>query len=686
MKVCSACRRCYDDSVLSCTERNHDSLIEARPGSREIITNYSLDFLLECDVISETYTATNILLNQPCAVKTVGANLIGIVQQLRERFQNEAQTAAAVDHPNVVRVYESGMLDSNEFYVVTESVEGETLREYLNSVGSPSEKNAVKIARQMAEGLEAAHAAGVKHRNLNPTNIVLTSSPENGLQVKIQNFDFGNVRQVAASAIPDSEPHLNWLRYSSPEQCAAQTTDARTDIYSLGVVLYEMLEGQPPFNAPDAAELIRKQINEQPQPVKVSNFDVRALLTHTLMLALQKSPTSRLQTANAFARQLRHIEQLMTRSQIPVQAFERISVLNTTSSNVRMTQNNAFAAKSSNSFSEEIQLSVQETAKTVTLNSVEAEQPDLLKETVQEDNLVENVSVSPPELVFVKQKKVGDFQLASELDSTENKLAEGVPSEWEIIQVEREEFDCAAVVSEPFRLMDDSAVDPFEPESVISPAASIEETPAQPAKANLLFSYTAGRELRQSMMLSRPILAGASLAALLISAIIGVLINEKFQHSASQPLTATVPVLESASLPKPEEQTLTVSRNTVITEESDTEESDVSDLEKYTPMKLENSVSAAPLQGNKSQPHVEKVADKTKAKQKVKFENFVPEDTFRGDKSQSPIEKAANKTKTKQNTSLNKKLAPKKQISAPTEPDVHTRPRIVEEGTARRKN
>jgi len=635
---------------LSCIEENHDSPIEARPGSREIITNYRLDFLLECDAISETYTATNILLDQPCAVKTVDANLISTVQLLREQFQNEAQTAAAVDHPNVVRVYESGMLDSNEFFMVTESVEGETLREYLNSVGSPSEKNAVMIARQTAEGLEAAHAAGVKHRNLNLTNIILTSSLENGLLVKIQNFDFGNVRQMAASAISDSEPHLNWLRYSSPEQCAAQMTDVRTDIYSLGVILYEMLEGRPPFDAPDAAEHIRKQINEQPQPVKISNFDIRALITHTLMLALQKSPTSRLQTANAFARQLRHIEQLMTRSQIPVQAFERISALNTTSSSVQMTQNNALAAKSDNSFFEEIQPSVQETAKTVTVNSVEAEQPDLLKETVREGRVIENVSPAPPELIFVNQKKADDSQLASEFSSAESKLTEDVPSEWEIIQAEREEFDWASVASEPFRFEDESVVDPYESESVISPAAGIEETPAQPAKENLLFSYSTGRVLQQSMMLSRPILAGASLAALLISAIIGVLLNEKFQHSPSQPATATAPVPESASMPVSEELTLTASRNTAITEESETEESDVSDLGEYTPMKFENSVPEAPLRDNKSQPPIEKAADKIKAKQKVKFENFVPEDTFRGDKSQSPIEKAANKTKTKQNT------------------------------------
>jgi len=577
------------------------------------------------------------------------------------------------------------VLESNEFYMVTEPVEGQTLREYLNSVGSPSEKNAVMIARQTAEGLEAAHAAGVQHRNLNLTNIIITSSAENGLLVKIHNFDFGNVRQMAASATFDSEPHLDWLRYSSPEQCAAQTTDVRSDIYSLGVVLYEMLEERPPFDAPDAAELIHKQINEQPQPAKISNFDIRALLTHTLMLALQKNPARRLPSANAFVRQLRHIEQLVTRSPIPVQTFERLSAPNTTSNSVQIIEKNAFAAKFGSSFFEELQPSAQVIAETVTINSSEAEQVDLLKETVLEDKVVENVSPAQSELIFVKQKKAVDSQLASEFSSEESKLAEDTPSERETVQAEREEFDYAEFASEPLRF-EDEFDDLSEPESVISPAASIEETLTQPAKANLLFSHSAGNELRQSMMLSRPILAGAGFA-LFISAIIGIALNEKFQLAASQPLTAAAPVLEPASIPKSEEQTLTASKDTAITKESEieteepeTEEADVSDSRKYTPVKFDKPEPATPSRGNKSQPlKIQPPKEETVSKTKTK-QNTTP------DKKLVSEERTTNKTKAKQNTTPDKKLAPKKQISVLTESDIFKRPRVVKDGSARRKN
>ena len=677
MKICSACRRCYEDTVLSCVEENHDSLIEARSGSREITTNYRLEFLLECDAISETYTATNVLLDEPCVVTTIDGNLSGAARQLFEQFQNEARTAAIIDHPNVVRVYESGILESNEFYVVTEAVEGQTLREYLNSVGSPSEKNAVMIARQTAEGLDAAHAAGARHRNLNLTNIILTSNPENDLLIKIQNFDFGHIRQAAASAITDSEAHLSWLRYSSPEQCAAQATDARTDVYSLGIVLYEMLEGRPPFDAPNAAELVHKQINEQPQPVKISNFDIRALLTHTLMLALQKSPTTRLQTANALVRQLRHIEQLVTRSPIPIPAhiFERISAPNTTFCSVPMIQNNSFEAKSGNDFFEEVQPPIQKTAKTTTAKPAEAEQLNLLKETGREDLLVEKVSPSPPELIFVEWKKDVDSQLASEFDSVESKLAENDSFEQETIQVEEREFDYAGFAFESFRFEDESVVDASEPESVISSPSSIKRTSVQPTRANLLLSNGGGRGLWQTVMSKRPMIAGASLAALIVSAIIGLSLNEKFLYSDSQLSTAAETVPESPSLPKSEEITLNAARNTAITEEAEAEESDVPDVEKYTPVKFEKPVPTTPFRGiKKTEPLKEKADNKTEAKQDAS-----------SDKKPAPEEKV-NKTKAKQNTPISKKLAPKKQTSAPTEVDIFLRPRKVEEGSTRRKN
>jgi hypothetical protein len=359
----------------------------------------------------------------------------------------------------------------------------------------------------------------------------------------------------------------------------------------------------------------------------------------------------------------------MTRSHIPVQAFERISASKTTSSSVRLTQNNAFAAKSDISYCDETQLSIQDTAETVTVSSAEVKQPDLLKKTVQEDRVVENASPPQPEYIFVKQKEAGDSQLVPEFGTEASKPAEDVQSEWETIQTERKEFDYAGFAPEPFCLKDEFVVHLSEQESVTSLAPSIEETPAQTPKANLLPSYNAGHELRQSTMLRRPILAGTGLTVLLVSLVIGVLLNEKFQHSASQPSTAAAPVRESAPLPKSDEPTLSASRNTAITEESD-----VADLEKNTSAKFEKPVPPASFRGNKRQPPEEKNANKTKTKQDtLSNKKLVPKENV-------------NKTKAKQNTSLTKNLVPKKQISVPTKPAVFTRPRIVGKDSVSRKN
>ncbi len=304
MKICSVCQRCYEDAAAVCIE-DHGTLIAGRAGNREMISNYRLDSLLGRDAVGESYAATNIALDQPFVIKIIARNFIGETE--KRVFQREVQAAAVLDHPHLVRVYQSDSLDDGDFYIIRESVGGRTLQENLRDVGSLSEAEAVTVARQTAEALIAAHSAGIIHRAVSPANIIFTNDPQDKVSVKLQNFDFGGIRQRAITENLDADAPINILRYFSPEQFDGKSVNGETDVYSLGVVLYEMLCGRSPFDAPTSAAIADRQINEQ--PLAQLRFDTRALLTHILKGALQNNPAARLPTAS-LARQLRHIEQI----------------------------------------------------------------------------------------------------------------------------------------------------------------------------------------------------------------------------------------------------------------------------------------------------------------------------------------------------------------------------------------
>ena len=313
MKVCSVCQRCYDDSVLSCTEENHEFLVEVRAGDCEIVQNYRLETLHEATPAGEIYRAVNTILKKPYFIKIVPREAFD--EAGRRQFLNEAQALASIIHPNLVRVFESGTLADGSLYVVTEYFSAQNLRECLENVGSPSEVTALTITRQAAEALEALHSVDVLHRSVRPENVILTSDAENRFLIKLQNIDFGSIHQKYV--IGNAEQNIGDLRYFSPEQCTMGEVDAQTDVYSLGVVLYETLAGHVPFDSPYADALIKKQISEPPPEIKIKSFDIRMLLTHTLTDALQKQSRTRLKSANAFARRIRHIEQLATHSSTP---------------------------------------------------------------------------------------------------------------------------------------------------------------------------------------------------------------------------------------------------------------------------------------------------------------------------------------------------------------------------------
>ncbi len=215
---------------------------------------------------------------------------------IRERFLQEARAASALAHPNVAVVYDVGE-DGHRSYIAMELVEGETLRTRLTRGPLPIDQ-VQAIGSQLAEGLRAAHAKGIVHRDIKPDNLLLTADDI----VKIT--DFG-IARLGDSNLTETGMLLGTLAYMAPEQILGQPIDQRTDLWSCGVVLYEMLAGRPPFQREGSAAVMYEVLNAEPPPVEQLRPDTPAPLGDLLRALLQKDPARRLDSAAGMIAALR---------------------------------------------------------------------------------------------------------------------------------------------------------------------------------------------------------------------------------------------------------------------------------------------------------------------------------------------------------------------------------------------
>jgi serine/threonine protein kinase len=242
------------------------------------------------------YRATHLGLQRSVAVKIIKSEFAGD-PDVADRFMREARTMAKLRHPRAAMIFDAGNLPDGRHFIIMEFVEGTTLSEALVREGRFSAERAVSIAVQICDVLEEAHLLGIIHRDLKPSNIMLN---ERGVCV----LDFG-VAKVLASSTDATVSHastgsgqiIGTPRYMSPEQCLGQHVEARSDLYSLGVLLYEMLAGRPPFIDPLPSAVLVKQATAPPPPLPKLRQDIPralALAVHTL---LAKQPEDRPKTA-----------------------------------------------------------------------------------------------------------------------------------------------------------------------------------------------------------------------------------------------------------------------------------------------------------------------------------------------------------------------------------------------------
>ena len=249
--------------------------------------------------MAEVYRGFDTVLNRTVAIKVLlpqFARDAGFVA----RFRREAQAAARLNHPNIVGVYDTGS-DGDTQYIVMEFVEGRTLHDFLQAGKQMGVAQALDLAERLTEAVSAAHAQGVIHRDIKPANVMVTRDGA----VKV--MDFGIARIETAETAPQTSAVLGTAAYLSPEQAQGMPVDARTDIYSLGTVLYELLCGRPPFTGDSPVAIAYKQVNEMPEPPSALNPDVSPRLDAVVMKALSKNPANRYQTAQAFMADLERV-------------------------------------------------------------------------------------------------------------------------------------------------------------------------------------------------------------------------------------------------------------------------------------------------------------------------------------------------------------------------------------------
>ena len=264
-------------------------------------------FRIECEIgtggMGTVYRATHLGLERPVAVKIIKPEFASD-PDVADRFMREARTMAKLRHPHAAMIFDAGNLPDGRHFIIMEFVEGHTLSEALETEGPFSPERVVRIASDICDVLAEAHNLGIVHRDLKPSNIMLN---ERGVCV----LDFGVAKVLATSAdvththaTTGSGVIVGTPRYMSPEQCLGQRVGARSDLYSLGVLLYEMLTGRPPFTDPLASAVLVKQATAQPPPLPKLRQDVPRALSLAVHTLLAKRPDDRPPNARAAQKML----------------------------------------------------------------------------------------------------------------------------------------------------------------------------------------------------------------------------------------------------------------------------------------------------------------------------------------------------------------------------------------------
>ena len=261
----------------------------------EILGTYRLEEVLGKGGMSVVYRGRHLLTDQEVAIKVLPPQLAE-QQEVKARFIEEARTLARLEHPNIVSLY-NFLEDAGHMYLVMQYADGETFNTLIEREGKVPLGDCLAIGIETLRALEYAHAQDVIHRDIKPSNILLRSD---GV-VKV--MDFGIAKIVGSTKLTQTGQTMGTVRYMSPEQVRGKPVDARTDLYSLAVSVYEGCVGETPFDGETHFEIMRKQVSDAPPPPS-SRADLPNQLDEILLRALEKDPDARYESAKDFRRAL----------------------------------------------------------------------------------------------------------------------------------------------------------------------------------------------------------------------------------------------------------------------------------------------------------------------------------------------------------------------------------------------